>query len=109
MVLGVIYFFKTKKDKILIIGLEVVSIVFLFYCSTGLPKPIAVATLLSHSTAPRCVDILGYVNILLFAIVMSQKQEEVVEKKNYAVIPRYVVGIVLGIGAALFCMYYAKD
>jgi hypothetical protein len=95
MVLGVIYFFKTKKDKILIIGLEVVSIVFLFYCSTGLPKPIAVATLLSHSTASRCVDILGYVNILLFAIVMSQKQEEVAEKKNYAVIPRYVVGIVL--------------
>jgi hypothetical protein len=39
---------------------------------------------------------------------MSQKQEEVAEKKNYAVIPRYVAGIVLGIGAALFCMYYAK-
>lgn len=46
-------------------SLCVVEIVFLVYCFLGLPAPLASITLLSHSTSPRCWEVVGYIDLVL--------------------------------------------
>ena len=81
--LGCLYYMiKKKKPDFLTIGLLVVSLFIGLYCSVGVPTAVAKATLISNSTPERAVDILGYIQVLFFALFMSKFKLPVYEDRN---------------------------
>ena len=71
--MSIYYIIKEKKKDALIVGLSIVSLLLIIYCSNGgLPKTIANLFLLSSSTAWRAVDMVAYAEVLLFARVYSK-------------------------------------
>lgn len=100
LVLSLYVLWKEKGKDSLIICLLIPSIVFILYTTIGLPAIIAKITLLTNSTAKRCVDILGFVSALLTIISLSrlEKMEKVPRITAFVlttlcVIPVFVCGL----------------
>lgn len=62
---------KSKKKDWLTTGLLLASVLLIIYTTIGLPVIIAKCTLMTYSTAIRAVDILGYIQVLLFIQIFS--------------------------------------
>lgn len=62
---------KGNRKNWLINGLIVISMLLVCYTTVGLPSFIAKITLMTNSTARRAVDILGYIQIILFVAILS--------------------------------------
>lgn len=63
--------FKENKKDWLTGGLILIEIPMLVYTTIGLPQFFAKATLFSHSTVMRVVDIIGLIQIILIIRIMS--------------------------------------
>lgn len=72
MLMALYIWIRSKKKDWLLSGLLIVSVFLGVYTTVGLPPVIARITLMTNSTAARAVDILGYIQILFFVIIMSE-------------------------------------
>jgi hypothetical protein len=72
MLMSAYLWWKSKKKNWLVSGLLMVGCFLTVYTTLGLPMIIAKLTLMTYSTAQRAVDILGYVQVLLFLLIFSE-------------------------------------
>lgn len=77
---------KGNKKNWLLNGLIIVSVFLGFYTTTGFPHLLARITFMTYSTPNRCVDILGYVQVILFVVALSDLKSDEKITKNYALI-----------------------
>lgn len=76
------YMIKKKKPDFLTIGLTIVTLFIGWYCSTGVPMAVAKYSLMSNSIPERAVDIIGYVQVIFFALFFSKFKLPVYVEKN---------------------------
>lgn len=100
LIVGLYCWIRHDRKSLLLPGLLLVSIPMLIYCTIGFPEIIAKLTLFSYSTPERLVDILGYVQIFLIVIILS----EYGDKKRMPLI----LAFVLAACTAGYC-YYITD
>ncbi len=84
---------RSKKKDWLVGGLMIVSIFLMIYTTIGLPPIIARLTLMTMSTSARAVDILGYIQVILFVCIFSRFTDVPRLEKKIGL----VVGAVFGI------------
>lgn len=95
---------KSEKRNYLLIGLMIVSVIFIIFTTIGLPKIIAQMTLLSLSTGSRTVDILAITQIYLLVISLSEYEDIHINKALGIVIAFF--STIIGI---YFCWKYQTD
>lgn len=76
MLLAAYTWIKSKKKDWLVSGLLLVGIYLTVYTTVGLPPAIAKYTLMTFSTSARAVDILGYLQVVLFIRVIATMGDE---------------------------------
>ncbi len=77
LIVTVINYIRTKKKDLLTLLLIIPYAFIGIYCIFGLPGIIAKITLMSHSTASRALIALGYIDILILIISLSQMEKSV--------------------------------
>lgn len=84
LIIALYSWLKGNRKNWLLNGLIIVSVFLGFYTTTGLPHFIAKITLMTHSTSKRCIDILGYVQVVMFVTALSDFKLENRINKKYA-------------------------
>lgn len=74
--------YNRERVDSLVVCLLVIEAVLLAYVVIGLPGPVAKLTLLSHSTANRVGQILGFADMMLMIIVVSRIRRRIVLSKD---------------------------
>ena len=109
MLLAAYYTIKSKKKDILLIGLCIVSMFLILFCSNGgLSKSIADLTLISHSTSWRAIDIVGYIQVIIFARVIALYKcgKENKSKKEQRI--NCIIALCLSAALAVYSIHMAK-
>lgn len=75
---------KGNRRNWLLNGLMIISMFLGVYTTVGLPSMLAKITLMTSTTAYRCVDILGYVQVVLFVVTLSAIDYKKKMDKKYA-------------------------
>lgn len=89
------YVLIKKKGKSLLMWCLAVPTLFLtLYCTMELPHKLVEATLMSNATSVRTADIVGYANVLMLVIALSE-YETFKQMKWYAALP--IVGATIGL------------
>lgn len=92
------YVMIQKRGKSLLMWCLTVPTVFLtLYCTFELPHKLVELTLMTNSTAVRTVDIVGYANVLMLIIALSE-YETLKQMKWYVAAPI----VLASVGIALF-------
>lgn len=65
-------FIKHNRKDYLILGLLLIQIPMLSYVTVGLPEFLAKITLFSYSIAPRMIDMIGYIQVILITIILGK-------------------------------------
>lgn len=65
---------KEKKKDWLKGGLLIVTFVFLIYVTVGIPETLSKVLLLSYTTGPRLVDIIGIIQVYFIVIILGKKE-----------------------------------
>lgn len=74
--------YNRRRVDLLVAFLLVIEAVLLVYVVIGLPGPAAKLTLLSHSTANRVGQVLGFADLILMLIVVSRTRQGIVLSKD---------------------------
>ncbi len=93
IIITIINYIRTKKIDFLSICLLIPYIIMGFFCFVGLPKIIAKILLLSYSTASRALIGLGYIDILLLIVSLSNMDN--LENKFVSVIISFLASFIL--------------
>lgn len=96
---------KGNKKNWLLNGLIIVSIFLICYTTVGLPSVLARITLMTNSTAARAVDILGYIQVILFVVILSNLDIDNRINRRYAI----MFAIIMPIIALSFADYEMPD
>ncbi|MDO4466265.1 MAG: hypothetical protein Q4C49_04585 [Bacillota bacterium] len=97
LIVAIYVLIRNKKKDFLLVGILLAILPMLVYCTIGFPEFLAKITLLSYSTAQRCVDVIGYAQIFILVILFTEYREE----KRLPV----WLAVVLSFGIALYCLY----
>ena len=108
---------KEKCDLFLLPQL-VLSLLFLFYLTTGLPGWLGDITMLSNSISYRVVDALGFLQILLILRLLRNKErngdlqtKNAESSEKNRILIRYgepVIAVILGLSAAAAAWLYCR-
>lgn len=105
MLFGLYMWIKNKKKDWLLAAFLVVGVFLTIYTTIGLPMVIAKYTLMTFSTSARAVDMLGYLQVLIFVCVLSHYE------RNQR-LPQVVGGIIGGVVAiisVIIAKHYFSD
>lgn len=80
------FWIKGNRNNWLLNGLMMLSGFLICYTTVGLPPALAKITLMTYSTDRRAVDILGYIQVVLFVTVLSNFSINSRMSKRYAVL-----------------------
>ncbi len=96
---------KMKKKDWLVTGLLLISLFLGIYTTVGLPKVVATLTLMTNTTSTRCIDILGYAQVVLFVAAISHYDVEIRMKKKYA----FAIAGIASCAAVAIANWYMPD
>lgn len=75
---------KEKKKDWLVTGLLLVSVFLGIYTTIGFPHIVAKLTMMTNTISKRCVDILGYAQVILFVVALSRYEGAARLERKYA-------------------------
>ncbi len=109
---------RKEKADLFLFPMLILSVLFLFYLTTGLPGWLADITMLSNSIGYRVVDALGFLQILLILRLLRNKEKfgepETKDAENSgkgSLLVRYgepAIALVLGLLAAAAAWIYCR-
>lgn len=88
---------KSKSKDWMVAGLLIVGALLSLYTTVGLPPIVAKYTLMTFCTAGRAVDLLGYLTVIMFVLIVSRYSES--EKINGK------IGIILASVASVWVVF----
>lgn len=107
MIAAAYFWLKSKKKNWLVTGLMAVALYLTIYTTIGLPPVLAKLSLMVFSTSFRAVDLLGYLQVILFVVVMTEYGDEFrIKKQKNATLISVAAGIVLVVLANHFLPHY---
>lgn len=98
MLMGIYLWIRQKKKDWLLAGLLLVSVFITVYTTCGLPPVIAKVTLMTYTTAARGVDLLAYLQVLLFVRVLATYELQLQLDKR--------IGSILALVSAVILVYF---
>ncbi len=94
--MAVYTWWKGNMKNWLLNGLIIISVFLTCYTTIGLPPVLAKMTLMTNSTAARAVDILGYIQVILFVVTLANLNIASRMNRKYAIVLAAVMsGIVI--------------
>lgn len=96
---------KEKKKDILFYGMLIISVIFIMYCTVGLPKVVCDILLLSNSTSSKVVEILSVLQVYILIIYLSKNRERYIRNTTAV----WVIAILYSLGSAVLCSKQFPD
>lgn len=95
-----------KKRNLKLLGCLLIPLVLLtLYCTVGLPTIIAKITMMTSSTALRCVDILGVLLGIIMIIVISDIRKE----DDLSIASSLIIAIVTVVPSLVYCLLSGNE
>ena len=102
MIMALYLWIRSKKKDWLVAALLLVCLFLGLYTTVGLPPLLAKATLMTYSMSWRAVDILGYLQVILFVLIFSRYSD----REKLPPKPGMCLAVVAGIASVLIANYY---
>lgn len=96
---------RSKKKDWLVSGLLLVSLFLFAYTTVGLPPILAKVTLMTMATADRAVDILGYIQVILFVCIFSRFADVPRAEKKWGA----ALSVVFGVASVVLSNHYLPN
>lgn len=105
MLMALYLWLRSKKKDWLVAGLLSISAFLLVYTTIGFPPILAQCTLMTYTTASRAVDLLGYIQVVLFVLIFSKyTPEEHLSKKT-----GIIIAVITGVLSVVIANHYVPD